>query len=69
MKNISSTTMHLKRITQKEVPFVWTRKFVDIFKNLKTLLTTKPTITLLVESKNFIVYCDARHLGLGVVLI
>ncbi|WMV28852.1 hypothetical protein MTR67_022237 [Solanum verrucosum] len=36
---------------------------------LKTLLTTAPILALPVEGKYFIVYCDASHSGLGVVLM
>ncbi|WMV45457.1 hypothetical protein MTR67_038842 [Solanum verrucosum] len=56
-------------MTQKEVPFEWTDKCEERFQKLKTLLTTTPTHTLLVEGKDFIIYYDASHLGLGVVLI
>lgn len=36
---------------------------------LKTLLTTTPILALSVEGKYFIIYCDASHSGLGVVLM
>ena len=39
------------------------------FQKLNTLLTTAPILTLPVEVKNFIVYCDSSYSGLGVVLI
>ncbi|WMV18446.1 hypothetical protein MTR67_011831 [Solanum verrucosum] len=37
--------------------------------NLKTLLTTTLILALQVEGKDFIVYCDDSHSGLGAVLM
>ncbi|WMV14143.1 hypothetical protein MTR67_007528, partial [Solanum verrucosum] len=56
-------------LTKKEVPFKWTDKCEVSFWKLKTLLTTTPILTLLVEGKDFIIYCDASHLGLGSMLM
>ncbi|WMV07463.1 hypothetical protein MTR67_000848, partial [Solanum verrucosum] len=39
------------------------------FQRLKTLLTTFPILTLPVKGKDFIVYCDALHSSLSVVLM
>ncbi|WMV46842.1 hypothetical protein MTR67_040227, partial [Solanum verrucosum] len=47
----------------------WTEKCKECFQNLKTLLTTTSTLALPVEGKDFIVYCDASHFGLGAVLM
>ncbi|WMV14015.1 hypothetical protein MTR67_007400, partial [Solanum verrucosum] len=44
-------------------------KCEDSLQKLKTLLTTTPILALLVEGKNFIIYCDASHSGLGAVLM
>ena len=41
----------------------------ESFHNLNTLLTTTPILTLPVEGKNFIVYCDASYSGFGAVLM
>ncbi|WMV50666.1 hypothetical protein MTR67_044051 [Solanum verrucosum] len=56
-------------LTIKKVPFEWTNKCEEIFQKLKTLLTTTPILTLPVEGKDFIVYCDASHSRLDVVLM
>ncbi|XP_015161376.1 uncharacterized protein [Solanum tuberosum] len=53
----------------KEVPFEWSDKCEESVQKLKDLLTTTPILTLLVEDYDFIVYCEASHFGLGVVLI
>ena len=51
------------------MPFVWSDECEESFQKLKTLLTTAPILTLPVEGKNFIVYCDASYFGLGAVLM
>ncbi|XP_015164043.1 uncharacterized protein [Solanum tuberosum] len=56
-------------LTKKEVPFEWTNKCEESFQKLKTLLTTTPILALSVEGKNSIIYSDASHSGLGVMLI
>ena len=56
-------------MTKQGVPFVWSDECEESFQKLKTLLTTAPILTLPVEGKNFIVYCDASYCGLGAVLM
>ncbi|WMV24409.1 hypothetical protein MTR67_017794 [Solanum verrucosum] len=69
VKNFASIAIHLTNLTKKEVPFEWTEKCEESFQKLKTLLTTTPILALLVEGKDFKVYCDVSHSGLGVVLM
>ena len=69
VKGFSSIASQLTNLTKKNVPFVWSDECEESFQSLKTLLTTAPILTLLVEGKNFIVYCDASYFGLGVVLM
>ncbi|WMV24965.1 hypothetical protein MTR67_018350 [Solanum verrucosum] len=45
------------------------KKCEDSFQKLKTLLTTTPVLALPVECKDFIVYCDASHSTLDIVLM
>ncbi|WMV19152.1 hypothetical protein MTR67_012537, partial [Solanum verrucosum] len=47
----------------------WTEKGEENFQKFKTLLTTTPILALSVEGKDFIVYCDASHSGLGAMLM
>ncbi|WMV33493.1 hypothetical protein MTR67_026878 [Solanum verrucosum] len=54
-------------LTKEKVPFEWSDKCEERFQKLKNLLTTTPSLTLLVEGKDFIVSCDASHSGLGAV--
>ncbi|WMV38300.1 hypothetical protein MTR67_031685, partial [Solanum verrucosum] len=69
VKNFASIATHLTNLTKKEIPFEWTEKYEESFQKLKTLLTTAPILALPVEGKDFIVYCDASHLGLDDVLM
>ncbi|WMV08135.1 hypothetical protein MTR67_001520 [Solanum verrucosum] len=69
VKNFAFIATHLTNLTKKEIPFEWTEKCKDSFQKLKTLLTTTPILALSVKGKDFIVYCDASHSGLGVVLM
>ena len=59
----------MRNSTKQNVLFVWSDECEESFENLKTLLTTAPILTLPVEGKNFIVYCDASYSGLGAVLM
>ncbi|WMV55047.1 hypothetical protein MTR67_048432 [Solanum verrucosum] len=65
VKNFTSIATHLTNLTKKEIPFEWTEKCDESFQKLKTLLTTTPILALPVEGKDFIVYYDASHSGLG----
>ncbi|WMV55487.1 hypothetical protein MTR67_048872 [Solanum verrucosum] len=69
VKNFASISTHLTKLTQKEVHFEWSVKYEESFQKLKDLLTTSSILTLSVEGKSFIVYCNVSHLGLGVMLM
>ncbi|WMV45212.1 hypothetical protein MTR67_038597 [Solanum verrucosum] len=69
VNNFASIATHLTRLAKKEVSFEWTDKCEESFQKLKTLLITTRILTLPVEGKDFIIYCDDSHSGLGVVLM
>ncbi|WMV14744.1 hypothetical protein MTR67_008129 [Solanum verrucosum] len=69
VKNFVFIATHMTNLTKKEIPFEWTEKCEESFQKLKTLLTTALILELPVEGKDFIVYCDASHSSLGVVLM
>ncbi|WMV51117.1 hypothetical protein MTR67_044502 [Solanum verrucosum] len=69
VKNFASIAIHLSNLTKNEIPFEWTEKCEESFQKLKALLTTTPILALPVKVKDFIIYCDASHSGLGVVLM
>ncbi|XP_069147076.1 uncharacterized protein [Solanum lycopersicum] len=69
VKGFSSIASQLTNLTKQNVPFVWSDECEESFQKLKTLLTTAPILTLPVEGKNLIVYCDASYSNLGAVLM
>ncbi|WMV30758.1 hypothetical protein MTR67_024143 [Solanum verrucosum] len=69
VKNFASIATHLTNLTKKEIQFEWTEKCEESFQKLKNLLNTEPILALPVEGNDFIVYCDASHSGVGVVLM
>ena len=69
VKEFSSIASQLTNLTKQSVPFVWSDECEESFHKLKNLLTTAPILTLPVEGRNFVVYCDASYSGLGAVLM
>ncbi|GKA01839.1 putative reverse transcriptase domain-containing protein [Tanacetum coccineum] len=56
------------KLTRKSVNFNWGEKEETAFHTLKQKLCSAPILALPEGSENFIVYCDASHKGLGVIL-
>ncbi|GJX85254.1 putative reverse transcriptase domain-containing protein [Tanacetum coccineum] len=59
----------MTKLTQKKVMFAWGDKQEAAFQLLKEKLCSAPILALPEGAENFIVYCDASHKGLGVVLM
>nr|GEV98719.1 putative reverse transcriptase domain-containing protein [Tanacetum cinerariifolium] len=59
----------MTNLTQKGVKFDWGEKQEAAFQLLKQKLCSAPILALPKGSEDFVVYCDALHKGLGVVLI
>ncbi|GKC04361.1 reverse transcriptase domain-containing protein [Tanacetum coccineum] len=59
----------MTKLTQKSVKFNWGEKAEAAFQLLKQKLCSAPILALPQGSENFMVYCDASHKGLGVVLM
>ena len=59
----------LTKLIRKGVPFVWTEKQQKAFDQLKKVLTEVPVLIQPVSGKDFTVYSDASHVGLGCVLM
>ncbi|GJS19999.1 putative reverse transcriptase domain-containing protein [Tanacetum coccineum] len=74
-KNKEENEEHLKLILEllkkdkKNVKFDWGEKEEAAFQLIKQKLCSAPILALPKGSKNFIVYCNASHKGLGVVLM
>ncbi|KAA3470451.1 DNA/RNA polymerases superfamily protein [Gossypium australe] len=59
----------MTKLLRKGVPFVWTEKHQESFDKLKKILTKAPVLIQPEAGKEFMVYCDASHTGLGCVLM
>nr|GEX07739.1 putative reverse transcriptase domain-containing protein [Tanacetum cinerariifolium] len=59
----------MAKLTQKRVKFDWSEKEENAFQLIKRKLCSTPILALPEGSKDFVVYCDASHKGLGVVLM
>ena len=59
----------MTNLLKKTKEFEWTPECEQGFQELKQKLTTTPVLALPDISKDFVVYCDASHQGLGCVLM
>ncbi|GJS21741.1 putative reverse transcriptase domain-containing protein, partial [Tanacetum coccineum] len=59
----------MTKLTQKNVKFDLGEKEKAAFQLIKQKLCSAPILALPKGSENFIVYCDASHMGLGAVLM
>ncbi|GJZ57950.1 putative reverse transcriptase domain-containing protein [Tanacetum coccineum] len=59
----------MTKLTQKEIKFDWGDKEKAAFKLIKQKLCSAPILALPEGSEDFVVYCNASHKGLGVVLM
>ncbi|KAL4368219.1 hypothetical protein GQ457_05G024210 [Hibiscus cannabinus] len=57
------------KLLRKDVPFVWTEKCQESFDQLKQILTEAPVLVQPESGKDFTLYSDASHNGLGCVLM
>ena len=69
MDGFVSIASPLITLTQKTVKFELLEACEKSFQILKYTLTTTQILTLLKNTKVFMIYCDAYHVGLGCVLI
>ncbi|WMV41510.1 hypothetical protein MTR67_034895, partial [Solanum verrucosum] len=69
VKGFSIIASPLTKLLQKEVKFIWDDKCQESFETLKSLLTQAPILSLPIEGKEYVVYSDASHNGLGCVLM
>ncbi|GJY36240.1 putative reverse transcriptase domain-containing protein [Tanacetum coccineum] len=69
IKGFSKIAKSMTKLTQKGVKFDWGGKQEASFQLLNQKLCSAPILALPEGSEDFVVYCDASHKGLGVVLI
>ncbi|GJW05011.1 putative reverse transcriptase domain-containing protein [Tanacetum coccineum] len=62
-------TKSMMKLTQKGIKFDWGEKEKNAFQLIKQKLCNAPIQALPEGSEYFVVYCDALHKGLGVVLM
>nr|GEW88527.1 reverse transcriptase domain-containing protein [Tanacetum cinerariifolium] len=69
IKGFLKITKPMTKLTQKSVKFEWGDKKEAAFHSLKQKLYSTPILALPEGVENFVVYCNALHKGLGVVLM
>ncbi|XP_043805273.1 uncharacterized protein LOC122721498 [Manihot esculenta] len=69
VKGFSQIAAPLTRLLQKNVKFEWNDKCQASFDRLKAMLIEAPVLTQPVSGKDFVIYSDASHNGLGCVLM
>ncbi|XP_009770762.2 uncharacterized mitochondrial protein AtMg00860-like [Nicotiana sylvestris] len=69
VKGFSIIASPLTKLLGKDAKFVWDDKCQESFEKLKSLLTQAPILSLPAEGKDYVVYSDASHRGLGCVLM
>nr|GEZ32234.1 reverse transcriptase domain-containing protein [Tanacetum cinerariifolium] len=69
IEGFSKIAKSMTKLTQKNVKFDWGEKEEAAFQLIKQKLCSAPIMALPKGSKNFIVYCDASHKGLGAMLM
>ncbi|KAI3745140.1 hypothetical protein L1987_58244 [Smallanthus sonchifolius] len=69
ISNFSKIAVPLIALTHKGKLYEWGPKQEEAFQTLKQKLCEAPILTLPDGTEDFVVYCDAPHLGLGCVLM
>ncbi|KAJ9177033.1 hypothetical protein P3X46_012288, partial [Hevea brasiliensis] len=69
VKRFSLIAAPMTKLLHKNVRFDWNDKCHTSFEKLKAMLTEAPVLTQPVSGKDFVVYSDASHNGLGCVLM
>nr|GEX55147.1 reverse transcriptase domain-containing protein [Tanacetum cinerariifolium] len=69
IEGFSKITKSMTKLTQKGIKFDWGEKEENAFQLIKQKLCSAQILALHEGSKDFVVYCDASHKGLGVVLM
>ena len=68
IENASNQLEPLHNLLRKNVPFEWTEKCEQAFKNIKNYLCSSPILAIYDQSKEVFIYTDASGEGLGAVL-
>nr|GEW37859.1 hypothetical protein [Tanacetum cinerariifolium] len=69
IKGFLKIAKSMTKLTKKGIKFDWGEKEENAFHLIKQKLCSAPILALPEGSEDFVVYCDALHKGLGVVLV
>nr|GEW25746.1 putative reverse transcriptase domain-containing protein [Tanacetum cinerariifolium] len=69
IEGFSKFAKSMTKLTQKGIKFDWGEKEEDPFQLIKQKLCSAPILALPKGIKDFVVYCDASHKGLGALLM
>ncbi|KAG7578981.1 Reverse transcriptase domain [Arabidopsis thaliana x Arabidopsis arenosa] len=69
VKGFASLAQGMTKLRGKDVPYVWSPEFEEIFAKLKAMLTSTPVLALPEQGEPYAVYTGASRLGLGCVLM
>ncbi|GKB71065.1 putative reverse transcriptase domain-containing protein [Tanacetum coccineum] len=69
IEGFSKIAKSMTKLTQKGIKFDWGEKEENAFQLIKQKLCSVSILALPEGSEDFVVYCDASHKGLGVVLM
>ncbi|GJY49816.1 putative reverse transcriptase domain-containing protein [Tanacetum coccineum] len=69
IKGFSKIAKSMMKLTHKGIKFDWGEKEENTFQLIKQKLCSAPILGLPEGIEDFVVYCDASHKGLGVVLM
>ncbi|GKA69143.1 putative reverse transcriptase domain-containing protein [Tanacetum coccineum] len=69
IEGFSKIAKSMTKLTQKGIKFDWGEKEENTFQLIKQKLCSAPILALPEGSEDSMVYCDASHKGLGVVLM
>ncbi len=69
VKGLSLIAGPLTKLLHKNIKFDWNDKCQTSFKKLEAMLTEAPALTQSESEKDYVIYSDASHNGLGCVLI
>nr|GEY38906.1 putative reverse transcriptase domain-containing protein [Tanacetum cinerariifolium] len=69
IEGFSKIAKSMTKLTQKGIKFDWGEKEENAFQLIKQKLCSALILALPEGSKDFVVYCDASHKGLGAVLM
>ncbi|GKD80746.1 putative reverse transcriptase domain-containing protein [Tanacetum coccineum] len=69
IEGFSKIAKSMTKLTQKGIKFDWGEKEENAFQFIKQKLCSSPILALPEGSKDFVVYCDASHKGLGAVMM